>query len=95
MRLGQSVFSDTKPLAEEVALSLFFSPSRFRSTLGMLPLVSLFANTLSALLQDTYTWTEATDKASRALFMTELARGMMMTISYYFKPKGKQAVLVA
>lgn len=93
MRLGQPVFSDTKPLAEEVGgqLSLFFSPSRFRSTLG----VSLFANTLSALLQDTYTWTEATDKASRALFMTELARGMMMTISYYFKPKGKQAVLVA
>merc|ERR1711916_427061 len=35
--------------------------------------------------EDTYTWTEATDKASRALFMTELVRGMALTVGYFFK----------
>jgi hypothetical protein len=37
--------------------------------------------------EDLYTWKVATDKAAQALFLTELLRGMVLTLSYFFKPK--------
>ena len=39
------------------------------------------------LLRKNYTWNEAIETSAHTLFLSEIARGMMMTLSYMFKPK--------
>merc|ERR1711916_426165 len=37
--------------------------------------------------EEGYSWTDATDKSSRALFLTEMLRGMTLPLNYFFEPK--------
>jgi len=39
------------------------------------------------MLRNSYTWKEAIETSAHTLLLSEIARGMMMTLSYMFKPK--------
>lgn len=46
-----------------------------------------WSDTKQAPVEDSFTWEAATDKAAKALFLTEIVRGMALTGGYIFKPK--------